>query len=94
MALLGRLRRFDWLARRTECGKPCQRCRKDCTYQAINKDGRIDYEECFQCLDCVAIYESDQLCVPLIAHGRRSNRKLVIPIVPQAAVRPVAQGDV
>ena len=94
MALLGRVRRFDWLPRRTECGKPCQRCRNDCTYQAIKKDGRIDYEECFQCLDCVAIYESDRLCVPLIAHGRKANRNLVIPIVPQAAVRPVAKGDV
>jgi hypothetical protein len=32
--------------------------------------------------------------VPLIAHGRKANRNLVIPIVQQAAVRPVAQGDV
>lgn len=93
MALLGRLRRFAWLPRRAECGQPCQRCRNDCAYQAIDKKGAIDYDECFQCLDCVAIYQSDQLCVPLIAQGRKSNRPLVIPIVPAPAARTPAQGE-
>lgn len=93
MALLGRLRRFDWLPRRAECGQPCQRCRNDCAYQAIDKKGAIDFEECFQCLDCVAIYQSDQLCVPLIAQGRRSNRRRVIPIAPASAARTPAQGE-
>lgn len=78
MGLLGRLRRFDWIARRSECGQPCQRCRSDCAYQAIEKSGAIDYEECFQCLDCVVIYESESLCVPLYNTARKS----VIPIHP------------
>ncbi|WP_114972270.1 4Fe-4S binding protein [Rhodoferax ferrireducens] len=93
MALLGRLRRIDWLPRRSECGQPCQRCRNDCSYQAIDKKGAIDYDECFQCLDCVAIYQSEQLCVPLIAKSRKSNRPPVIPIVPVREARPAVQGE-
>ena len=71
MAVLGRLRRFDWLTRRAECGQPCQRCRSACAYQAIEKPGQIDYDECFQCLDCVAIYSNEDLCVPLILKNRQ-----------------------
>ncbi len=82
MGLLGRLRRFDWIARRTECGQPCQRCRSDCAYQAIEKTGAIDYDECFQCLDCVVIYESETLCVPLVNAARKGKVQTVIPIVP------------
>jgi polyferredoxin len=82
MGLLGRLRRFDWIARRSECGQPCQRCRSDCAYQAIEKTGKIDYDECFQCMDCVVIYESETLCVPLLNNARRAAGQTVIPIVP------------
>jgi polyferredoxin len=77
MALLGRLRRFDWIARRVECGAPCQRCRSACAYQAIEKTGRIDYVECFQCLDCVVIHASPTLCVPVF-NAQRKGRTIVI----------------
>lgn len=83
MGLLGRLRRFDWIARRSECGQPCQRCRSDCAYQTIEKSGKVDYDECFQCMDCVVIYESETLCVPLLNNARKATGKTVIPIVPQ-----------
>jgi NosR/NirI family transcriptional regulator, nitrous oxide reductase regulator len=94
MALLGRLRRIDCLPRRTECGKPCQRCRHDCAYQAIEKSGAIDYAECFQCLDCVAIEQSDALCVPRMNEKRHARS--VIPIHPVAvpAAAPPVQGAV
>jgi transcriptional regulator of nitric oxide reductase len=82
MGVLGRLRRFDWIARRSECGQPCQRCRSDCAYQAIEKSGKVDYDECFQCLDCVVIYESESLCVPLYNSARKTSGNTVIPIVP------------
>jgi polyferredoxin len=81
MGLLGRLRRHDWIARRSECGQPCQRCRSDCAYQAITPQGVVDYDECFQCLDCVVIYESDALCVPLMQQKKSARDGLVIPIV-------------
>ena len=83
MALLGRLRLRKWLPRRAECGAPCQRCASDCRYQAIEKSGAIDYVECFQCLDCVAIEQSVSLCVPRILEVKRQHG--VIPIHPVQA---------
>ncbi|MFX8137404.1 hypothetical protein ABTL00_19455, partial [Acinetobacter baumannii] len=65
--LLGRVRLLRWIPRRAECGTPCQTCRHRCDYQAIRPNGAIVYEECFQCLDCVAIHDSPQRCAPLIA---------------------------
>ena len=79
MALLGKLRRFDWIARRSECGQPCQRCRSDCAYQAIERSGAVDYGECFQCLDCVVIHDSPTLCVP-VYNQMRNAQATVIPI--------------
>ncbi|MDQ3059851.1 MAG: 4Fe-4S binding protein [Pseudomonadota bacterium] len=91
MALLGRLRLLDWLPRRAECGKPCQRCQHDCRYQAIQKTGEIDYQECFQCLDCVAIEQSDALCVPLIMQKRRANTVIAIhPVAAPVQAAPLA----
>lgn len=78
LALLGRVRRFDWIARRAECGKPCQTCRHRCQYGAIEPTGGIDYDECFQCMECVVIYESDQQCAPRIMELKRMR---AIPIV-------------
>ncbi|MBS0340772.1 MAG: 4Fe-4S binding protein [Proteobacteria bacterium] len=76
LALMGRVRRLNWIARRRECGTPCQTCRHRCEYQAIRPAGTIVYEECFQCLDCVAIHDSPTRCAPLIA----KQRDRVIPI--------------
>ena len=77
LAILGRFRVLDWLPRRKECGTPCQTCRHRCDYEAIRPDGRIRYEDCFQCMDCVVIYKSDDLCAPLILEKKRAR---VIPI--------------
>lgn len=71
MAIGGLLRQRDWIDRRAECGSPCQLCKVKCRYGAIAKTGKIDYSECFHCLDCVTIYESPSLCVPLIVSGKR-----------------------
>lgn len=70
ITLGGRLRRFDWLVRRPECGKPCQTCRARCEYDAIARDGAIVYDRCFQCLDCVGVYHDEGRCAPLIFHAR------------------------
>ena len=74
MAIGGLLRGRDWIARRAECGSPCQLCRVRCSYGAIAKSGRIDYSECFQCLDCVTIHDDPQQCVPLVLAKRRTRR--------------------
>lgn len=81
-ALLGSLRRWNWIARRIECGTPCQTCRYRCEYQAIAVSGKVHYSECFQCLDCVAIHESDKLCAPRVLAKRKPNRTI--------AIRPIA----
>lgn len=79
LALLGRVRVLDWIPRRAECGAPCQTCRHRCGYNAIAPRGQVDYEECFQCMECVVIHASDEQCAPRILERKRSRS---IPIVP------------
>lgn len=83
LALLGRLRLSAWIARHAECGTPCQTCRHRCEYQAIAPSGDIAYDECFQCLDCVAIHQDAQRCVPLIR--ARKGRVIRLHPVPVSA---------
>ena len=71
MSLGGKLRRWDWLTRRGECGQPCQRCKAACRYDAIEASGKIRYEDCFQCLDCVGIYHDSKRCVPVVLFNRK-----------------------
>lgn len=73
LALLGRFRILDWIPRRSACGKPCQTCRHQCAYQAIAPTGAIQYDECFQCMDCVVIHASDEKCAPLILEKKRAR---------------------
>ena len=73
LALLGRFRLLDWIPRRSECGAPCQSCRYRCDYQAITPAGAVTYDECFQCMDCVVIYASDEKCAPLIMEAKRGR---------------------
>ncbi|MBW4981199.1 4Fe-4S binding protein [Mameliella sp. CS4] len=74
MALGGLLRGRDWIARRAECGSPCQLCAVRCKYQAIPRSGRVDYAECFGCLDCVKIHDDPAQCVPLVLKARDRKR--------------------
>ncbi|CAD0187007.1 Putative electron transport protein YccM [Ruegeria sp. THAF57] len=76
LAIGGLIRGRDWIDRRADCGSPCQLCRVKCKYGAIKKTGEIQYDECFQCLDCVAIHDDRQRCVPLIIAARRQERKV------------------
>jgi NosR/NirI family nitrous oxide reductase transcriptional regulator len=73
LALGGRVRILNWIPRRAECGAPCQTCRHRCDYQAIKPQGQVDYAECFQCMDCVVIYESDEKCAPLMLELKRAR---------------------
>ncbi len=77
LAVLGRLRILNWIPRRKECGTPCQTCRYQCNYQAITPVGKIQYDECFQCMDCVVIYASDEKCAPLMLEKKSAR---IIPI--------------
>ena len=78
LAAVNFLQRWSWIARRDACGTPCQSCRHRCEYQAISPAGKINYSECFQCLDCVSIYQDDQRCLPLIEARKGSQRIISI----------------
>ena len=83
LALVGRVRLFAWIPRRKECGTPCQSCRHHCHYEAIAPAGTVDYTECFQCLDCVEIYQDDKRCLPLVVERKQAGARH-IPILPIA----------
>ena len=74
MAIGGALRLRRWIPRRAECGTPCQLCRVECQYGAIEKTGQVVYSECFQCLDCVKIHDDPAQCVPLVLKARDRKR--------------------
>ncbi len=74
LSILGRVRMFDWLKRRVECGNPCKRCEQVCPVGAINVSGQIDMNECFYCLDCQVMYYDDHQCPPLVARRKRGEQ--------------------
>ena len=75
LAIIGRLRLFSWLRRVDACGKPCQHCHNRCEIDAIRRDGRIDYEECIQCLECIVILNNDDQCVASISARKRQQKQ-------------------
>ncbi len=78
MALGGLLRMRNWIPRRAECGTRCQLCAVRCQYNAIEAPGRIAYDECFQCLECVTIYGDANTCPPLVL--AQKGRTLEVPL--------------
>lgn len=71
MTIGGKLRAITWLPRREVCGRPCQTCRSRCAYNAIEADGTVRYDDCFQCLDCVGIYHDSERCAPIVLYRRK-----------------------
>ncbi|HAQ87962.1 MAG TPA: ferredoxin, partial [Pseudomonas sp.] len=52
----------------------CQHCKHQCEIGAIKRDGRIDYDECIQCLECIVILNNDDQCVATISARKRSEK--------------------
>ncbi|SFR59518.1 NosR/NirI family transcriptional regulator, nitrous oxide reductase regulator [Marinobacter daqiaonensis] len=75
LAVLGRFRLFSWLDRIESCGSPCQHCKNECGINAIRKDGRIDYDECIQCLECVVILRDESQCVDSIIRNKKEQKQ-------------------
>lgn len=65
LAIPAKLKIFDWLKRRPQCGRECRICATRCTVQAINALGQINPNECIYCLKCQANYHDPETCVPL-----------------------------
>jgi len=57
---------FDWLKRHKECGNPCRFCERVCPVGAIQRNGRINMNECSFCLDCQVTYNDHHTCPPMI----------------------------
>lgn len=68
LSVLGRLRIFDWLHRRSLCGNPCQSCARLCPNGAIRETGEIIAHECHYCLECQLAYWDHSFCP---AHTRK-----------------------
>jgi len=88
LAIPARLRLFDWLKRRKECGNPCQLCAKECEIGAIHPDGKINANECHQCLDCQVTYYREDKCPPLVVKNRRKKKKQ------EAAINDIPSVDI
>ncbi len=74
LAIPARLRLFDWLKRRPECGQPCRVCANECEIQAIQPDGVINANECHHCLDCQMTYHDSGKCPPLVLKAKKQAK--------------------
>ncbi len=72
LAIPAKLRLFEWLNRRPQCGRECRLCEDKCTVQAINPIGQINPNECIYCLKCQANYYDPNTCIVL---KRRAARR-------------------
>jgi NosR/NirI family nitrous oxide reductase transcriptional regulator len=87
LAVLGKFHVFEWLSRRKECGQPCQTCHHACGINAIEKQGKIDYNECIQCLECIVIINDVTRCTPEIVKAKKKKRteKTAVKIIQPSA---------
>ncbi|MEI6559215.1 MAG: 4Fe-4S binding protein [Rhodospirillaceae bacterium] len=76
LALPIRLRLFDGLKRRPQCGTECRACAVRCPVQAIDRRGVINLSECVYCLRCQINYFDPKVCPPL-ARERKAARHII-----------------
>lgn len=86
LGIPAKMKLFDWLHRRPQCGRECRFCETQCTVGAIDSLGRINPNECILCLRCQVIMCDDNQCLIL---KRRAGRKTENSIAAEQA-RPEA----
>lgn len=75
LAIPARLRMFEWLKRRPQCGTECNICAQQCPVQAIHKNGQINPNECIYCLKCQGIMYDEHTCPPLVRRRKRREER-------------------
>ena len=70
LAIPAKLKIFDWLKRRPQCGRECRLCETKCTVGAIDAIGRINANECVLCLRCQVIMNDNSQCPVLKRRAR------------------------
>ena len=75
LAIPARLRMFEWLKRRPQCGTQCHICYQACPVQAIHRDGHINPNECIYCLKCQVVMYDDHVCPPLVHRRKRRDSR-------------------
>lgn len=73
IAIPAKLKIFDWLKRRPQCGRECRLCETKCTVGAIDPLGRINANECVLCLRCQVIMNNDAVCPVLKRRARTAS---------------------
>ncbi|KRW95053.1 NosR/NirI family protein [Paracoccus sp. MKU1] len=71
LAIPAKLKIFDWLRRRPQCGRECRLCETKCTVGAIDPLGRINPNECVLCLRCQVVMNDPGTC-PVLKRRARS----------------------
>ena len=71
LAIPAKLKIFDWLRRRPQCGRECRLCEQKCTVGAIDPLGRINVNECVLCLRCQVVLNDNQTCPVLKRRARQ-----------------------
>lgn len=75
LAIPARLRMFEWLKRRPQCGRECGVCAQHCPVQAIHPIGSINPNECIHCLQCQNLFYDEWVCPPLAQRRKRRERR-------------------
>jgi NosR/NirI family nitrous oxide reductase transcriptional regulator len=78
LAIPGKISINEWLQRHKECGSPCQRCANECMVEAIHPNGKINPNECMQCLHCQNLYYDNQNCPPVIQLRLKRERRAAL----------------
>lgn len=73
LAIPAKLKVFDWLRRRPQCGRECRLCEQKCTVGAIDPLGRINFNECVLCLRCQVVLNDKNTCPVLKRRARASD---------------------
>lgn len=79
LAIPAKLKIFDWLKRRPQCGRECRLCETKCTVGAIDPLGRINPNECVLCLRCQVVMNDARTCPVLKRRARGASAPVPTP---------------